>query len=145
MTELRPCPFCGGEARLWHPKEYGITLGSVKCNSCGASTESFTDDDSAIEAWNKRPNPWHTGTPTENGYYLCKVFYDKDTPNDMRILEWVSSLNCFCIPYSEIRAYHYYVGENNGEDVEVVYEWQKLDMRFRMETKWIEPYKEKDK
>lgn len=88
-------------------------------------------------------NPWHTGTPTENGYYLCKVFYDKDTPNDMRILEWVSSLNCFCIPYSEIRAYHYYVGENNGEDVEVVYEWQKLDMRFRMETKWIVPYKEK--
>jgi len=86
---------------------------------------------------------WHTGTPTENGYYLCKVFYDKDTPNDMRILEWVGSLDCFCIPYSEFRAYHYYVGENNGEDVEVVYEWQKLDMRFRMETKWIEPYKEK--
>lgn len=85
-------------------------------------------------------NPWHTGTPTENGYYLCKVFYDKETKNDMRILEWVSSLDCFCIPYSKVRAYHYYVGENNGEDVEVVYEWQKLDMRFRMETKWIEPY-----
>ena len=89
-------------------------------------------------------SPWQTGTPTENGYYFCKVFYDKYTPNDMRILEWVSSLNCFCIPYSEIRAYHYYVGENNGEDAEVVYEWQKLDMRFRMETKWIEPYKEKE-
>jgi len=69
MTELKRCPFCGGEARLWHPKEYGITLGSVKCNSCGASTESFTDDDSAIEAWNKRSN-WHTGTPTEEGWYL---------------------------------------------------------------------------
>ena len=70
MDKLKPCPFCGGEARLWHPKEYGITLGSVKCNSCGASTESFTDDDSAIEAWNTRSN-WHTGTPQEEGLYLC--------------------------------------------------------------------------
>lgn len=85
-------------------------------------------------------NPWHTGTPTENGYYLCKVFYDKETENDMRILEWVNELGCFCIPDSKIRAYHYYIGENNGEHVEVVYEWQKLDMRFRMETKWIEPF-----
>lgn len=76
MTELKPCPFCGGEARLWHPKEYDITLGSVKCNSCGASTESFTDDDSAIEAWNKRPNPWHTGTPTEEGWYLLAFIED---------------------------------------------------------------------
>ena len=77
MTELKPCPFYGGEARLWHPKEYGITLGSVKCNSCGGSTELLTDDDSAIEAWNTRPNPWHTGTPTEEGWYLiCSPSWD---------------------------------------------------------------------
>lgn len=78
MTELKPCPFCGGEARLCHPKGYGITLGSVKCNSCGGSTESFTDDDSAIEAWNTRPTPWHTGTPTEEGWYLVAFTYNHD-------------------------------------------------------------------
>ena len=24
----------------------------------------------AINAWNTRPNPWHAGTPTEEGWYL---------------------------------------------------------------------------
>lgn len=144
MTELKPCPFCGGEATLVEGLYNDRLFSYVSCdnNNCNAKTGRCDTNDEAITRWNKRPNPWHTGTPTENGYYLCKVFYDKDTSNDMRILEWVGSLDCFCIPYSEFRAYHYYVGENNGEDVEVVYEWQKLDMRFRMETKWVEPYKE---
>ena len=112
------------------------------CRGCFfEDRDSCPDCDEGI--WVEEGSPWHTGTPTENGYYLCKVFYDKETENDMRILEWVNELGCFCIPDSKIRAYHYYIGENNGEHVEVVYEWQKLDMRFRMETKLIEPFKEK--
>lgn len=27
----------------------------------------------AIEAWNTRPDPWHTGVPTEDGDYLVKL------------------------------------------------------------------------
>ena len=33
--------------------------------------------------WNTRPNPWHTGTPTEDGYYLCHIqFYSEDYESD---------------------------------------------------------------
>ena len=79
---------------------------------------------------------WNTGTPTEDGFYLCKVHYG-DIPDDMRILEWVKDMGCFCLPESKIRGYHFYVG---NEGVEVVYEWQRLTMRFRKEHGgWLEP------
>lgn len=140
--KLLPCPFCGGEGKYHGSYFEDDVCEYVSCTRCNASTPLMYKKGESIEWWNRRPSAWHTGTPTEEGYYLCKVFYDKETKNDMRILEWVKELDCFCIPYSKVRAYHYYVGENNGENVEVVYEWQKLDMRFRMETKWIDPYKE---
>ena len=89
MTEkLKPCPFCGSEARLWHPKEYGITLGSIKCPKCGASTETYTDDYSAIEGWNNRINPWHTGTPTEEGWYLLAYKYGGGTRIYYEVIRW---------------------------------------------------------
>lgn len=81
---------------------------------------------------------WHTGTPAKDGMYICKVFYG-DIPNDIRILEWVGAMDCFCLPNSNTRIYHFFVGENGGKVSEVVYEWLKLDLRFRMEKKWIEP------
>lgn len=86
---------------------------------------------------------WHTETPKDNGYYICKVYY-KDIPNDMRILEWVGRMNCFCLPGSEYRSYHFFIGKDGGEDVEVVYEWMKLDLPFRMEKNmnWVTPPKD---
>ena len=58
MSELKACPFCGGEAikfsngcRVW-----------ITCTSCGGSTKGFQDlnkhidtsKDAAIAAWNRR-------------------------------------------------------------------------------------------
>lgn len=34
------------------------------------------DEKKVTEAWNKRPNPWHTGTPTEEGWYLIAFTYE---------------------------------------------------------------------
>lgn len=45
---LKPCPFCGGEAKLLHVGAGRI----VKCGSCGAST-SFAAENPAKE-WNRR-------------------------------------------------------------------------------------------
>lgn len=59
--ELKPCPFCGGEATLFVAPEGGVF---VKCVRCGAKTKCRVDSDafskptnavkSVIEAWNRR-------------------------------------------------------------------------------------------
>lgn len=82
MTELKPCPFCGGKAKLRNNgiaecrnKQNGdlITRWEVVCTNCGvkkdggASEYFFRDDETlglvnklldgrtkAIEAWNRR-------------------------------------------------------------------------------------------
>ena len=64
LIDLKPCPFCGGEARI----RTGITSSVPKlskalvtCQKCLASTDWFCDTESdaefvfkAIEAWNRR-------------------------------------------------------------------------------------------
>ena len=64
--ELKPCPFCGGEAKFRHIGKgtYRDKLGVlVRCKNCGASTEIFyplsmtsyeTRKQNVIEAWNRR-------------------------------------------------------------------------------------------
>lgn len=88
MTELKPCPFCGGKVTI---ASYGnylsiIASGNEPNVSCGCrlfmESELFDENDilakqrekeKLIEKWNKRPNPWHTGTPTEEGWYIIKL------------------------------------------------------------------------
>lgn len=49
MTELKPCPFCGGKAALW-----GRFDGyEVYCINCLAKVEQDGRAE-AIEAWNRR-------------------------------------------------------------------------------------------
>ena len=58
MSELLPCPFCDGEARLLGGGIIdGIERGyTVECHDCHASTKRFGADNAqeAIEAWNTR-------------------------------------------------------------------------------------------
>lgn len=57
MDELKPCPFCGGEADVKivtrHIKNNLIV---IKCDLCGASTKTFSDKkpEKACMAWNRR-------------------------------------------------------------------------------------------
>ena len=59
MIELKPCPFCGGKARLFVSN--GVR---VLCPECGATTRILVDSErietSAVEdvikAWNRRKN-----------------------------------------------------------------------------------------
>lgn len=59
MTELKPCPFCGGEAELCVNLEYENAY--VACKNCDAigkvASSNYNGPDykyHAISAWNKR-------------------------------------------------------------------------------------------
>lgn len=55
MTELKPCPFCGGcGVRVKHyninrPVKYG-----VYCPTCGANSKLSEEQKTADDAWNRR-------------------------------------------------------------------------------------------
>lgn len=85
MEELKPCPFCGGKALLMTSAVRGYTGArefKVRCTQCMEVREKGTFDtiyqteeaakEKAIAAWNTRADSWHTGLPTEDGWYLCE-------------------------------------------------------------------------
>nr|DAT60471.1 MAG TPA: restriction alleviation protein [Caudoviricetes sp.] len=66
MAELKPCPFCGGEAEI---TEYHLSY-EVECSACeatiAASLSFYADDDERIsvrnelvKAWNRRDGERH--------------------------------------------------------------------------------------
>ena len=60
MPELKPCPFCGGEAEYAHLKKrrvrhIGICCPSyIRCKVCCATSPVKINTENAIEAWNRR-------------------------------------------------------------------------------------------
>lgn len=83
MIELKKCPFCGSTnvtiKEEWD--SFSCVHYTVKCQQCLVEKSVNADltksveynEQKAIEAWNKRPNPWHTGTPTEEGNYIAHL------------------------------------------------------------------------
>ena len=50
MEELKPCPFCGGEAHIHRHERFGI-----ECDECGMGLGWIKEtEQEAIEAWNRR-------------------------------------------------------------------------------------------
>ncbi len=67
--ELKPCPFCGGEAVSWLNRDYGFPSGdngwraSVACKNseCGARITHWAAEkkwalDTTVNGWNRRAN-----------------------------------------------------------------------------------------
>ena len=96
MTELKPCPYCGKEAILYDElrRRNGRFRLEISCIDRYALPEEIEGErcfvspcvsrmgeikeeveQAVVEAWNTRPNPWHTGTPTEYGLYLVQYIH----------------------------------------------------------------------
>jgi Lar family restriction alleviation protein len=54
VSELKPCPFCGGEAVRTPQFCMGYMGDGVKCKRCGIQTAPLQTDAEAIAAWNRR-------------------------------------------------------------------------------------------
>jgi len=81
--KLKRCPFCGGEAEWSYLVPDGAIIGCKDAYSAnpkcrikpeirryrGNKEKSL---EIAISDWNNRPSPWHTGTPTEDGWYVLE-------------------------------------------------------------------------
>lgn len=50
MSELKPCPFCGGEADYG----YDSSMILVECTDCYAATAMYMSQDIAAKKWNSR-------------------------------------------------------------------------------------------
>ena len=51
QSKLKPCPFCGGEARRY----FGNTdCHGVVCKKCGAKVFGYASQASATRVWNRR-------------------------------------------------------------------------------------------
>ena len=54
MERLKPCPFCGGKARMVESVLPGFYVACSNVFKCGGRQEQFDTEAEAIEAWNRR-------------------------------------------------------------------------------------------
>lgn len=70
MIELKPCPFCGGTAKMRHDSD-GPGYSYVECEKCRMKSVRFmraferASDEAAADFWNRRVSDVHSGQRTE--------------------------------------------------------------------------------
>lgn len=82
MSELLPCPFCGGKAEIhpsndWDAKFTGATF-FAWCDKCETRGDYYNTEAEAIAAWNTRAErichieyPYYGDAPVINGQPRC--------------------------------------------------------------------------
>ena len=59
MSELKPCPFCGGKAKFVHIFENPEKC-MVSCRECDGGIDAvFANEEAAAEAWNRCAHPFN--------------------------------------------------------------------------------------
>lgn len=53
-SELKPCPFCGGEAKEIYLQHMGHNGHKIFCVKCLIMTQTMHSRDSVIKRWNRR-------------------------------------------------------------------------------------------
>lgn len=77
MDELKPCPFCGGEAQLMEAK-IGSNWWTVICKhyeDCPVNPvgrNAYAAEIDAIDAWNTRAERTCSGALDFDGWFICE-------------------------------------------------------------------------
>ena len=53
-VKLKPCPFCGGVAKIHKLEKHSIYTFWVECETCKVSTPTYLSKESAATKWNTR-------------------------------------------------------------------------------------------
>lgn len=67
--ELKPCPFCGGAAKLVHG---GAGCHFVLCGTCSGASDDGSEEH-AVAAWNRRPFPARKRGQSARGLQLSEM------------------------------------------------------------------------
>lgn len=104
--QLKPCPFCGGDASKAARFNMGYAGDGVKCNKCKAETPFYLVEQKAADWWNTRADGWISvhdkkpkyGTPVilSVNNVVQDITYNLDGSDDS--LDWFE-------PHSSVGAY----------------------------------------
>lgn len=83
INELKPCPFCGGEAELIEHTYGAYKDATVACKQCGIRSTLFSNDLEAVMFWNRRAE-------SKSGRWVCNEKFSEyicsecgeEAPND---------------------------------------------------------------
>lgn len=91
--------------------------------------KSFEQNEAkAIEAWNNRPSSWHTGTPSEEGFWLIKYKCVVEGKYNGRL-----TYRAVKIEKDKIDGFAYESGGIGAEEYWKPIEYQKIDDLWRGE------------
>ena len=100
MSELLPCPFCGGDASIKRSYDDDMTLWiKVECNKCGATTRGNWCREDCPLFYQERRDEWNTRTPQwqpiETAPRDGRPFLAKRHGNTIKIYWWNNIANSF--------------------------------------------------
>lgn len=99
MSELKHCPFCGGEAEpvyFEHGNKYRSNIlylskhGTIRCKRCGVELPGvYSRVSKAIESWNRRAGGKLICEITIDGEEILRKALDKTEVDGKTIAEWI--------------------------------------------------------
>lgn len=85
-TKLKPCPDCGGEAKLESDAPLCLILHWVSCSKCGCKTTKHPNREKVIKEWNERwkamKTPDRTPEEIKKGLECCDQQKCEECPYD---------------------------------------------------------------
>lgn len=130
MSELKPCPFCGGtDLNVINNQSY-----AVQCLTCNGRARHFFTEEEAIVAWNHRPlsKRLKPSEVTEAGFYWLWEAAEAETPR------WVVVEVERSAVYDELRVY--WAGYSGSAPV-----WSFLESKTRFIGPLVAPELEEEK